>query len=266
LSAERDAFLSRGWARFPFDPDVAAWADAAAPLAAAIAADPRSHARDLRCGGTWFVGANALPNGPDGGGAGLPPLAGAPVAFIREALGLDGFAWDRAQLSVIHPGYPRRDPGESESAFAFRRGRDAAHVDGLLPDAARRRRMAETHLFILGLPLSDPAPGASPFVVWEGSHAAMRAAFRQAFEGLDPRDWSRADVTDRYHAARRRCFDTLPRVELVARPGEAYLVHRLALHGVAPWRAADAAAARAVAYFRPAPPPDAPGGWVLDWP
>jgi len=208
-----------------------------------------------------------LPNGPDGGGGGLPPLAGAPVAFLRDALGLSGFAWDRAQTSIVWPGYPRRDPGESDSAFAFRRDRDAAHVDGLLPfGPARRRRMAETHLFILGLPLTSAAPGAAPLVLWEGSHAVMRAAFAAALGGLDGRDWPTVDLTEAYHAARRECFETLPRVELSAEPGEAYLLHRLALHGVAPWRAGTAAPPRAVAYFRPAAPPDAPADWALAWP
>lgn len=267
MRAERDLFLRRGWVAFGHDPAVAAWAAAAAPVAAAVAADPALHPRDLRCGGTWFVGVNALPNGPDGGGGPLPPLAGAPLRFIREALGHEAVVWDRAQVSVMHPGYPRHGAEETASAFAYRRDRDAAHVDGVLREGpARRRFFAETHRFILGLPLSDPAPGAAPMVVWEGSHHVMRAAFAAAFAGVPPQDWPMVDVTEAYQAARRRCFETLPRVELTARPGEAYLVHRLALHGVAPWTAPADAPSRTIAYFRPPPGPDAAPDWLVQAP
>ena len=48
-------------------------------------------------------------------------------------------------------------------------------------------------------------------------------------------------------------FETCRRVTVPAQPGEAYLVHRLALHGVAPWE--DGAEApeegRMIVYFRP---------------
>ena len=52
-----------GWRRIGPDPAIAAWAAAARPVAeAAVAASPEP----WRCGGTWFVGVDALPNGPDG--------------------------------------------------------------------------------------------------------------------------------------------------------------------------------------------------------
>ncbi len=44
------------------------------------------------------------------------------------------------------------------------------------------------------------------------------------------------DITDAYTAARKRVFETCPRVALPGRPGQAVLLHRLSLHGVAPWR------------------------------
>ena len=37
------------------------------------------------------------------------------------------------------------------------------------------------------------------------------------------------------HPTRRKVFETCPRIELPAKPGEAYLLHRHCLHGVAPW-------------------------------
>jgi hypothetical protein len=93
-------------------------------------------------------------------------------------------------------------------------------------------------------------------VVWEGSHEIMRARLREALSHVAARDWGRADVTDAYKAARREVFATCPRIELVAAPGEAYVLHRLALHGVAPWRGAACDEGRMVAYFRP----EMPGG------
>lgn len=240
----------RGWRLFPREAAVEAWVDHARPTALATLDDPR-HARWWRSGGTWFAGVNVLPNDARGRLAGGPPLAGAAVEAITRALGAPP-DWDPGQVSVCRPGYPVQE-GESDAAFRFRRDRDAAHVDGLVPEGpARRRVLAEPHAFLLGLPLTDCSGGASPFVVWDGSHIVMARALSQAL-GPDPALWPGRDVTAAYQAARRACFETCERVEIAASPGEAVLVHRLALHGMARWR--DGAKAppegRAIAYFRP---------------
>jgi hypothetical protein len=260
-------FFRSGWMRFPHDRGIAAWAARARPLAEACLAHAEHRRRWLRCDGTWFVGVNAFPN--DAAGAvtegGVPPLAGAPVRFLAEVLGLAGIDWDRAQISVCFPGYPRRSVDESEAAFLFRRNRDAAHVDGLRRFEARRRRLGERHGFILGLPLTDTPADAAPLVVFEGSHEIIRRALRARLAEVPAECWAGEDLTDAYAAARRECFETCLRVPVHARPGEAYLVHRLALHGVAPW-AAEAAGERAVAYFRPDPFPGAAPDWWLERP
>lgn len=260
-------FFHKGWVRFPYDPAVADWAVQARAVAERCFADPALRTRWLRCGGTWFAGVNVFPNDATGAvpAAGVPPLTGAPVRFIAEALGLAGIAWDRAQVSICLPGYPRPSAGESAAAFRFRRDRDAAHVDGLLRFGNRRRRPGETHGFILGLPLTETPANAAPCVVWEGSHEVIRHALRARLDGVPPERWAAEDVTDAYIAARRECFETCRRVPLHARPGEAYLIHRLALHGVAPW-AAGTASQRAIAYFRPDPFPGATPGWWLGRP
>ena len=100
------------------------------------------------------------------------------------------------------------------------------------------------------MPLTDTPPDAAPLVVWEGSHHLMRAAFARVFAGVDPARWGDIDVTDAYQSARREVFATCRRVAVHARPGEAYVIHRLALHGVAPWAAPDGPP-RIIAYFRP---------------
>lgn len=259
-------FFSLGWIRFPRDPAVADWAARARPVAEACVADPEHRARWLRCGGTWFVGVNALPNDASGAvpEAGVPPLGGPPIEFIEKVLDLSP-GLDRAQVSVCFPGYPRRSPGESEAAFRFRRERDAAHVDGVTRYHGRRRRLGEPHGFILGVPLTEAAEGAAPLVVWEGSHEIIRRALRARFDSLPPARWAEEDVTDAYVAARRECFETCRRVPVFARPGESYLVHRLALHGVAPWDGPETEP-RAIAYFRPDPFPGAERRWWLERP
>ncbi len=254
-------FAWRGWARFGVDPAVADWVRHALPLAQAAVQDPAlSHWR--QCEGTWFVGVDALPNDSRGRVGGSQPLAGEAVDFISRHFGPMP-ELHRAQVSVVYPGYPRPRDGETDTAFRYRRNRDAAHVDGILavgPD--RVRKILEPHAFILGLPLTSASSDAAPLVVWEGSHAVMRAAFTQALKAADPRDYADIDVTEAYKIARRRVFETCRRVELPAQPGEAILLHRLALHGVAPW--AETARAgpdgRMIVYFRP----ECPGG-VVDW-
>lgn len=234
-----------GHALMPQDPRVAAWARAALGPAKAVAADVEMRARWLRHGGTWFVGVDALPNADDGAIGGVA-LAG-PWEGEVPAMKLH-----RAQLSVVYPGYPRRDQVESAAAHAFRRERDAAHLDGLLAEGPDKRRfLREPHGWILGLPLT--ATEASPLVVWEGSHEIIRDAFMAAFAGVPPADWAATDVTEIYKDARDEVFEMCNRVELPMVPGQSVLMHRMLIHGVAPWKPGAKAPpeGRMVAYFRP---------------
>lgn len=247
-------FFARGWCRFERDPGLLEWIESALPAARACRDDPRQ-AEWLRYQRTWFAGVNALPNDARGALGAGGPLRGAAVEFIARELGLEGFAWDRAQVSICYPGYPQPMEGESEALLRYRRRRDAAHVDGLLREGTgRRRHLREHHGFILGIPMVECDAGASPFVVWEGSHEIMREVFRRRFAGLAPSAWEDEDVTEIYQQARERVFAECGRVEIHARPGEAYLAHRLVLHGMAPWREGASAGAdgRMIVYFRPA--------------
>ncbi|WP_137112949.1 hypothetical protein [Rhodobacter sp. SY28-1] len=233
--------VGQGWQRIGPDPAIAAWADAARQAALATLA---TTAEPWRCGGTWFVGVDALPNGPDGRINGTP--------FPWGALPLSPEPLHKAQLSVIRPGYPQPSPEETSAAFAFRRDRDAAHLDGLLPIGPEKRRMVkEPHAWILGLPLNDTQ--ASPLTVWEGSHEILRTALLKALEPLPPETWGDIDITEAYQQARRDIFATCRRIELAAKPGEATLLHRLTLHGVAAWKPGDSAPpeGRMIAYLRP---------------
>ncbi len=93
----------------------------------------------------------------------------------------------------------------------------------------------------------------------------MRRALRARLQGVAPRRWAAEDVTDAYVEARRECFERCRRVPVPARPGEAYLIHRLALHGVAPWDG-EAGGERMIAYFRPDAFPGADPDWWLERP
>ncbi len=237
---------ARGWMRLGPDPAIAAWADAARPIALRVLAESDEA---WRCGGTWFAGVDALPNGPRGE-IGAVPLPDGLLAHlpVRPA------HWHHAQVSTLRPGYPRPWAGEGDAAYRYRQTRDAAHVDGLLPIGADRRRMLrEPHAFILGLPLTRASVGAAPLVVWEGSHEIIRSALSAVLSHHSPGDWPDVDITDAYHAARREVFASCRRVCLPAGPGEAVLLHRLVLHGMAPWAEGATAdpAGRAIAYFRP---------------
>ncbi len=247
-------FLKRGWTRFAADAEVAAWADHARPLAAQAARDP-AQADWLDCEGTWFIGVDALDNDIHGQLPKGPPLQGAPLDFIADHFGAVA-ALHKAQVSVVYPGYPRPRAGENEAAFRYRARRDAAHVDGVkMFGAHRNRRVEEPHAWVLGIPLTDSPADAAPLVVWEGSHEVMRRGFAAAFAGHEPKDWHQVDVTKAYQDARAEVFETCPRVAVHARPGEAYLMHRLCLHGVAAWEKTPEAEpqqeGRAIAYFRP---------------
>ncbi len=249
----RESYFANGWCRFPADPALTAWVEHALPAARAAVAD-RENAEWLRCGGTWFVGVHALPNDRSGIVDGGPVLAGEAVTFLREVLELGLFEWDRAQVSSCYPGYPQPSASEPEPAYRYHIKRAAAHIDGLRAEGPERRRhLREHHGFLLGVPMVEAGAGASPLVVWEGSHEIARDAFHEIYDGMAPQDWGEVDVTQAYHALRRRIFGACERIEIPARPGEAYLVHRLALHGITPWDPSAEAGpdGRMIAYFRP---------------
>lgn len=250
LAQWSDGTGATGWRRIGPHPAIAAWAEAArGPAAAGVTASA-----DWRCGGTWCVGLEALPNAQDGSVGG--------VALPWDVLGLHPQPLHRAQVSTTRAGYPQPSPTETEAAFRFRRDRDSAHLDGLLASgAAKRRYVKEPHGWILGLPLNAADAQAAPLVVWEGSHRILQEALMQVLAAHDPATWGEVDITDAYTAARKRVFDTCRRVALPGRVGEAVILHRLLIHGVAPW--GDGAGAdepgRMVAYFRPELPS------VADW-
>ncbi|WP_294608019.1 hypothetical protein [uncultured Roseovarius sp.] len=244
--------LDKGFAVFDPEPDVLSWAEAARRAALARINDPEETAKSLQCEGTWFVGVDCLPNDRWGAVATSGPLTGSGYGAAQALYG--ALPLHRAQVSVIYPGYPKPRAGESEAAFRYRRIRDAAHVDGLLAiGEARRRMLRERHAYILGVSLTACNAGASPLVVWEGSHHIMRRAFERALHGVAPRDWGAVDLTEIYQATRREVFETCPRVILPLAVGGVCLVHRLALHGVAPWEQGAEAPpeGRMIAYFRP---------------
>ncbi len=240
-----------GWRRIGSDPAIAAWAAAAWPVARQALAQSQE---PLRCGGTWAVGLDLLDNDATGAVAGC--------SFPWEALPLRQHPLHRGQVSAIYPGYPQPSAQETPAAYRFRLTRDAAHLDGLLAVGADRRRMLqEPHGWILGLPLTDCSAGAAPLVVWEGSHEIIRAALWDAFGTSRTEDMAALDLTAAYTAARSRVFEICPRVVVPAVPGQAILLHRMTIHGVAPWQPGAVAPpeGRVIAYFRPLMPS------VADW-
>lgn len=246
------AFHENGYHIYPVDAGILQWAKAALPLAHAAVADPDMRRDWLRCQGTWFVGVDALDTGP-AGQAGDAPLSGAVIEDLAGYLPTQS-PMHKGQLSAIYPGYPKPREGEGQAAFNYRLKRDAAHVDGLhAVGDGRRRKMLEYHAYLLGLPLNDASSETSPLVVWQGSHKIVGDWLRGVLQGIAPEDWPTVDLTDSYQATRRKIFETCPRVELPAKPGQAVLVHRHMLHGIAPWgQGAEAPPeGRMIAYFRP---------------
>lgn len=232
-----------GFVVLPAAQAVADWAASAHTAALSITSDPKQQARHLRHGSSWFVGVDALPNAADGSIDGVA-LRG-PWTDLIDAPAF----WHRAQLSVVYPGYPRQDPQETDTAHRFRVNRFGAHVDGLLPIGPDRRRyLGEWHQFILGLPLN--VSDAAPLMVWPGSHHLLGDALRAAIGQFDP---TQVDLTQPYQAARRSVFDHIAPVPVIVPPGQAILLHRHLLHGVAPFAPDQAAPpeGRMIAYFRP---------------
>jgi hypothetical protein len=239
-------FGTDGWCIFDHDPAVDRWATAARKAGRLVVSDPSMRKAWLQCEGTWFVGVDALPNDSTGAICNVPFPERLNACFPEPK--------HPAQLSIIYPGYPKPRFGETEAAFQYRFKRDAAHVDGILGlGTPKRRFVKEPHAYILGIPLTPCGNGASPMVVWRGSHRIMRDAFAARFDGIDPIEWSNVDVTDAYINARKKVFTTCERVLIEVGVGHAYALHPLCLHGVAPWSdgATSPTDGRMIAYFRP---------------
>ena len=252
VAAAIEALRTAGWAKFAADADLKAWVDHVAPIAAALSRHPSHRADWLRHGGTWFAGVNILANDAQGLVQQGPELRGAVVDCLTALHG--PMSLDRGQISVTYPGYPAFDGTESAAAHRFRVNRAAAHVDGLLANGPERRRfLHEPHQYVLGIPLGLSSAEASPLVIWEGSHNIIRAAFKSVLDRLPVAQWGSVDMTEIYHQARKDCFEHCHRKSILAQPGECYVLHRLALHGIAPWGAGAKAPpeGRIVAYFRP---------------
>lgn len=255
-------FFANSWCRFPFDPALANWVQHVLPTAKQTRFE-NAHKHWLRCGETWFAGVNVLPNDTTGAIAGGSPLTGMAVDFLRDQLKVAPLEWEAAQVSICYPAYPQPMIGESEAAFRYRRDKCAAHIDGILPEGEKRRRhLREHHRFILGIPLTHYDEGAAPLVVWEGSHEIVRQTLRQCYGDLPAALWGDVDITEVYRDLRNRIFDECERIEIIAEPGESYIVHRLALHGIAPWRSPAVADpdCRVICYFRPETP--SPEDWL----
>ncbi len=232
-----------GFAIFETDARVVRWAHAARVVARDVAQRGEMRGPDnLRHQQTWFVGVDALPNDRDGSVDGTP-LQGPWQAYVPK------LPLHPAQLSIIYAGYPKQDAGESDANHRFRLNRAAAHVDGLLPVGADKRRFAlEYHAYILALPLNEVA--ASPTVVWRGSHHIMQRALRDAIADGDP---AKVDITEVYKAARRKVFETCEPIPLCITAGQSALIHRFALHGTQPWNRSEdpSGEGRMIAFFRP---------------
>lgn len=232
-----------GFKVYPFEQSVADWAKAARLATTKQMTDPTFKEPQMRHGGTWFVGVDALANGDDGN------IDGVPLTGLWQNDVVLPTVWHAAQVSVLYPGYPRQDADETDATHRYRITRFAAHVDGLLPVGPQRRRyLQEPHAFIVGLPLN--AVAASPLMVWPGSHRVMGAAFKDALAVDDPLT---VDLTDIYHSARRCVFEKIEPEPVVIEPGQAVVLHRHLLHGVAPWDEtfSPIPEGRMIAYFRP---------------
>ena len=81
----------------------------------------------------------------------------------------------------------------------------------------------------------------------------MQTLFAAKLGQLPPQDWPGLALTAGCHQARQTALRDCRRVAVHCRPGESVVVHRHALHGVAPWgqQAAAGPDGRMICCFRP---------------
>jgi hypothetical protein len=244
-------FNELGWMIFDYDKDIYCWARTARKAIGSSFYE--GHRNDLRCGETWFAGVNFLSNDGRGTYRGVP-LSGTSINHICDRFGQCFEKWDQAQISICYPGYPKPSQDESAAIVNYRKNKFGAHVDGILPVGATRRRFAkEYYAFILGIPLSKFNKHAAPLIVWEKSHFIMQDFLSNYYSSFPKTDKEAVDITEVYQLARKKIFETCKKKAVWAKVGEAYLLNRLTLHGIRPWTSRGRAetCGRIIAYFRP---------------
>jgi hypothetical protein len=131
------SWLARGWQVFEAEPAVAAWLESPGRRRSRPAGTGARGGDGCGTGHVVRRGRCAAQRAGRRGGR----WAAAWRRALGEAARVAGpLPLHRAQVSVTYPGYPAPDPEESDAAHRFRRDRDAAHLDGLLPVGPEKRR------------------------------------------------------------------------------------------------------------------------------
>ena len=191
---------------------------------------------DLRYGSTWFVGANFLDNSSNGN-IGTKSMSKFFFSNISKKFGPNIKYWDKAQVSICWPGYPKKDAKETKKSYDFRIKRFASHIDGIIPFGSKKRRFAkEFHAFILGFPLHNNCLDCAPLVLWEGSHKIFRNFFKEIYEGISFNKISNIDITELYNECRKKVFKNCEVKKITPQFKQPYLLDRHVLHGIDEWR------------------------------
>tara|TARA_B100001057_G_scaffold375264_1_gene380039 strand:- start:276 stop:1109 length:834 start_codon:yes stop_codon:yes gene_type:complete len=192
--------------------------------------------KNLRCGSTWFVGTNFLDNSSNGS-IGAKLMSKKIFGNILKKFGSNIKYWDKGQVSICWPGYPKKDAKETEKSFNFRIKRFASHIDGIIPFGSKKRRFAkEFHAFILGFPIQNNCLECAPLVVWEGSHKIFRNFFKEIYEGVTSNKISSIDITELYNECRKKVFTNCEVKKIIPQFNQPYLLDRHILHGIHNWK------------------------------
>ena len=188
------------------------------------------------------------------GGLDQIALEGQTIQAITQRYGAMFQTWDQAQVSICYESSPQPMIGETTHAFKYRKNIFNAHLDGVLPVGVAKKRYArEYHAFILGTPLVDYDEFAATVVVWEVSHKIMLTYLSKKLIKLKDSLWKNEDITYICREARREIFAKCKPKNITVPVEGSYLTHRLAIHGVMPWKenGKSGNGVRKIAYFRP---------------
>ena len=246
-------YSAKGWVALPFSKGLFTWANTVKKSVNQKLGSMTEAEKDLRCGGTWFPGVNFLDNDPNGNVDGSTFPSDRTELLKRLEPSFSGF-YDRAQISICYPSYPKKMADETISAFNYRTNRFAAHLDGLLPiGQSRRRFLIEHHAFIYGIPVNPSGEDSSPCVVWEGSHKLVQSEFKSFLISKNINSLEGQDVTEFYTSLRKKIFSSCKIKPVWVPLGHSYLIHRLTLHGILAWKGSgeNTNMNRTIAYFRP---------------
>ena len=121
-------YEDNGWIKFKYDAKLYDWLKTVSREVFSEIQNHDNRNNWLRYQGTWFAGVNVLKNNIQGAVVGGRRLDTDSSRWALEKFNVKEIKWDKGQVSVCYPGYPKPAHSESLAAFKYRLKNSASYI------------------------------------------------------------------------------------------------------------------------------------------